>query len=64
MTSTKVTDFMGYSEISIDEAINDALKKAGKHSTVAVVETCSRRYGNNQYEYQVTLASVGSSDQH
>ncbi|OGV41160.1 MAG: hypothetical protein A3F46_09215 [Legionellales bacterium RIFCSPHIGHO2_12_FULL_42_9] len=57
MTIIKTEDYTGYSESSIDDAITDALEKAGKHRRVEVIETRSSQQGENQCQYQVTLTT-------
>ena len=55
MTTITTEEYTGYSELSIDEAITDALEKVGKHRRVKVIETRSSQQGENQSQYQVTL---------
>jgi len=59
MTVMKKGDFTGRSNAGINEAIQDALKKAGKPQRFVVVETrCSHADDNRRY--QVTLATLTS----
>ena len=52
----KTEDYTGYSESSIGDAITDALEKVGKHKRIEVIETRSSKQGEDQCQYQVTLA--------
>lgn len=57
MTRIKTGDFTGYSELGIDEAIQDALEKAGDYVRVEVVETRGSQAKGNNRQYHVTLAT-------
>lgn len=53
--TVKTEDYTGYSDLSIDDAITNALEKIDKHQRVEVIETRSSQQGENQCQYQVTL---------
>ena len=57
MTSKKVGDFTGYSSLGIDEAIKDALDKAGDYARLEVVETRGSQVKEASRQYQVTIAT-------
>jgi len=57
MAEKKIGDFIGYSKLGIQEAIQDALKQAGEHMRFEVVETRCSRADEQHREYQVTLAT-------
>lgn len=57
MMIKKIGDFTGYSESAIDEAVQDALDKAGEYSRVEVVETRGSHIKGLNRRYQVTLAT-------
>ena len=57
MSTIKTKDFTGHSNLSIDEAIANALEKAGKHRRVKVIETRSSQHNENNSQYQVTLTT-------
>lgn len=57
MTQIKPSDFTGYSDKDIDEAIRDALEKAGQYTRVEVVETRGSHVKGNNRHYQVTLTT-------
>ncbi|MGQ3891686.1 hypothetical protein [Legionella sp. CNM-4043-24] len=59
MMKLKQNDFTGYSESSMDEAIHNALQKAGSHSHVRIIETQSSQLSDKKRFYQVTLAIKG-----
>ena len=59
MKTIKTKDYNGYSEVSIDEAMMDALKQTGKKQQVAVIETRSSQNDvENKSQYQVTVTTV------
>lgn len=59
MKTIKPKDYNGYSEVSIDEAMMDALKQADKKQHVEVIETrSSQNKLKNRSQYQVTLTTV------
>jgi dodecin len=57
MITTKTGEFIGYSNSSIDEAIKNALQKAGEHSYFEVIETLGSHLGEGIRHYQVTIAA-------
>ena len=57
MIITKTGDYIGYSESGIDDAIANALSKAGDCKRVEVIETRGSQIGEDQRQYQVTLAA-------
>lgn len=57
MTKTMSKDFTGYSETGIEEAIQDALNKAGNYVRVEVVETRGSQSKGDSRQYQVTLTT-------
>jgi len=57
MTILDAHDYTGYSETSLNEAINDALQKADEHSHFEVIETRSSRYTDDSCHYHVTLTT-------
>lgn len=53
----KIGDFIGYSDIDIHKAIENALTQAGEHSHYEIVESqCSHNHEQNR-SYQVTLTA-------
>lgn len=60
MNKLKQSDFTGYSKSSLEEAMNDALRQAGKHRQLKIIETRSSQFSNEKL-YQVTLAIKGVS---
>ena len=56
MIRMKAGDFTGYSTAGIDDAIQDALAKAGDHVRIEVVETRGSQVKNDVSQYQATLA--------
>ena len=61
MNVIKSGDFIGYSNEGISEAVQNALEKAGEPARFEVVEMVYSHEGDNQRQYQVTLATL--SDQ-
>ena len=57
MTKIKAGDFTGYSDAGLDEAIQDALDKAGEYVRVEVIETRGSHLEGEQRQYQVTVAT-------
>lgn len=55
MINIDARDYTGYSEASLNDAIEDALQKADGHSYFEVIETRSSRYSDNKCQYHVTL---------
>ncbi|WP_152571537.1 dodecin domain-containing protein [Legionella norrlandica] len=50
-----IEDFTGFSESGIDDAIQNALKKAGDPVHFEVIETLSSQGNQSDRQYQVTL---------
>jgi flavin-binding protein dodecin len=59
MTAKVTIDYTGYSKESLDEAIIDALQKAGKPTHFEVIETRSSHLPDNNCQYSVTLTAIG-----
>ena len=57
MTIKKVSDFTGHSTSGIDDAIKDALAKAGDYQRVEIIETRGSQTAGAQSCYQVTIAT-------
>ena len=57
MITIKSKDYTGYSHVSIDEAMVDSIKKAGKPQQIAVIETRSSQNTDKQNQYQVTVTT-------
>ncbi|KTD20161.1 dodecin domain-containing protein [Legionella londiniensis] len=57
MIIKKIGYFTGYSNSGIQEALENALEKAGDHLHFEVVETSCFQAGENDREYQVTLST-------
>lgn len=57
MTIFDAHDYIGYSENSLNEAINDALQKADDHNHFEVIETRSSRFADETCHYHVTLTA-------
>ena len=57
MTIKKVSDFTGHSTSGIDDAIKDALAKAGDYQRVEIIETRGSQTGGDKSLFQVTLAT-------
>lgn len=54
----KTGDFTGYSNSSVNRAIQDAMEKAGDHhARIEVVETRGSYIKGEKRHYQVTLAT-------
>ncbi|HAT6978672.1 TPA: dodecin domain-containing protein [Legionella pneumophila] len=50
-----IEDFTGFSESGIDDAIQNALKKAGNPTHFEVVETLGSQGSQSDRQYQATL---------
>ena len=57
MTKKKLGEFTGYSELGIDEAIQDALLKAGEYTRIEVIETRGSQIKEDSRQYQVTITT-------
>ena len=57
MMITKTRDYTGYSDESIDKAIQNALQKAGDHTRFEVIETRGSQIGEDKRHYQITLTT-------
>jgi flavin-binding protein dodecin len=57
MNKTTTRDFTGYSEFGIEEAIQDALEKAGDYVRVEIIETRGSQANGDNRQYQVTLTA-------
>lgn len=57
MAKIKAADFTGYSELGIEEAIQDALDKAGDYDRVEIVETRGSQANGDNRQYHVTLTA-------
>lgn len=57
MAKIKAADFTGYSEQGIEEAIQDALDKAGDYDRVEIVETRGSQANGDNRQYHVTLTA-------
>ena len=57
MTIKKTRDYTGYSDESIDEAVQNALQKAGEHSRFEVIETRGSQLNDNKRHYQIMLTT-------
>ncbi|AGH55199.1 TPA: dodecin domain-containing protein [Legionella pneumophila] len=53
-----IEDFTGFSESGIDDAIQNALKKAGNPTHFEVVETLGSQDSQSDRRYQVTLKTL------
>ncbi|HAT7073354.1 TPA: hypothetical protein JAN90_11415 [Legionella pneumophila] len=53
-----IEDFTGFSESGIDDAIQNALKKAGNPTHFEVVETLGSQDSLSDRRYQVTLKTL------
>jgi len=53
----KTRDYTGYSDESLNEAINNALQKSEEHSHFEVIETRSSQFRDDRRHYQVTLTT-------
>ena len=60
MTSIRTRDYTGYSEAGLDEAIENALQKAGEFNRVEVIETRSSHFNEDKKHYQVTLTTFNN----
>ncbi len=58
MTRLKAGDIIGYSSSSINEAIQDALRKVKELAEVVVIETKGQNTPGDGRQYQVTLSLV------
>ncbi|QRN02535.1 hypothetical protein GH742_00830 [Legionella sp. MW5194] len=56
MTTVKPNDFTGYSESGLDDALAQALQKAGEYQRVEVIETRSSHTTDDK-TYQVTITA-------
>ncbi|ARG96315.1 hypothetical protein [Legionella micdadei] len=57
MATTKKGDYIGYSDAGINEAIQNALKKAGEHSYFEVIETRGSQIGEDKRQYEATITA-------
>lgn len=57
MTILQPEDFTGYSDSCIDEAVQNALEKAGEYVRVKVIETRGRQANGDNRQYQVTVTT-------
>lgn len=57
MTRITEKDFTGYSHASIDEAIHNAVEKAGQHLRFEVIETRSQHDNAGRPHYQATITT-------
>lgn len=57
MTPVKPTDFTGYSDSGLDDALTQALQQAGDYHRVEVVETRSSHTSDRHKSYQVTITT-------
>lgn len=57
MIATKSGDYIGYSTSGIDEAIQNALQKAGDHNHFEIVETRGSQIGEDERHYQATITA-------
>lgn len=57
MITKKIGDFTGHSTSGLDEAIQNALQKAGDHQHFKVVETSCSHAGEHARQYEVTLTT-------
>ena len=57
MTKITTRDYTGYSDSCIEEAIQDALEKAGDYVRVEVIETRGSKAKGLSRQYQVTLTT-------
>ncbi|MDI9818958.1 MULTISPECIES: dodecin domain-containing protein [unclassified Legionella] len=53
----KTGEYTGSSDSGINEAIQNALQKAGEHTRIEVVETRSSHVGDDKRYYQVTVST-------
>lgn len=58
MKTIKPGDYTGYSKSGLNEAISNALQKAGDYQRIEVIETRSSHYSENTSDYQVTLTTI------
>jgi len=54
----KTNDYTGYSEQGIEEAIKNAMLKAGEHDDVEVIETIGAQDRMEQRQYQATVKAI------
>ncbi len=57
MVATKTGDFTGHSDAGINEAVKNALEKAGAPVRFEVIETRYSHEGEGNCQYEVTLAT-------
>ena len=57
MITTKTGDYTGYSTSGIEEAIQNALLKAGDHNRYEIIETRGSQIGDNERHYHVTITA-------
>ncbi|KTC98667.1 dodecin domain-containing protein [Legionella erythra] len=57
MTIVKNKDFTGHSESGLEDALAQALQKAGEYQRVEVIETRSSHITEENKSYQVTIAA-------
>ncbi|WP_028389431.1 dodecin domain-containing protein [Legionella fairfieldensis] len=57
MITIKKGDYTGYSDSGIDEAVQNALQKAGKHTHFEIIETRSSQIEKNTRHYQATVTA-------
>ncbi|MBA4697477.1 MAG: hypothetical protein H2069_08855 [Legionella sp.] len=56
----KTGEYTGFSCSGITEAIQNALQKAGDHSSIEVVETLSTQVGRGKRYYQVLVSTFAT----
>lgn len=57
MTLIKKGDYTGYSQVGIDDALQNALEKVGEHSHFEIVETLRSFNDENKSLFQITIAA-------
>lgn len=57
MKTIKTGEYTGYSNSGIDDAIQNALQKAGEHTHFEIIETRGSQIGENKRHYQVTITA-------
>lgn len=57
MAKINTEEFTGYSELGIEDAIQDALDKAGEYARFEVIETRGSQGNGDNRQYHVTLTA-------
>ncbi|MBA3537508.1 MAG: dodecin domain-containing protein [Tatlockia sp.] len=57
MTTLKKGEYTGFSDSCIEDALNNALQKAGEHTHFEIIETRGSLINENKPNYQITITA-------